>query len=476
MQGNIDLSTCSERFLKGVKWLENELKLDEEKRGKLHERIEELKKIPQDSTEAIAAKYGIKDLSARLRLGYRCCDVEAIYLLSKTNSKLVGEFVAIAKKDSFWEEEDTWDWLREDSHLLWFFEKLGLGGEPNFLEKIDQLIKQQSLEGYMQSNECDHSGPMRVLVASKPESKALVNAVDYWVREGERHYVIPNAVGILALTELDLKRHSNIIKEQVDHLKILQNADGSWSFTSGYKGGIRETSYAIWAISRVNGNMDSSAQRGLDWLVENQQDNGSWKSSSTYTAWGLLALLAMGEGPKMPLEFVDWQSGKLKRIFEKQKPVFLHTSPLYKGSTHVKQIFNKVSGMLRNAQKEIRIASPFIDMLYEEIINLKQENPSLTIKIITRPKKEVEGMRERIAKNVIDLLNIATKGNVVQSTLIHSRIVIIDDAEVLVSSADLTRDQLFDGFNAGIWTADKETVRNAIEFFENLFLLGKEGT
>lgn len=84
-------------------------------------------------------------------------------------------------------------------------------------------------------------------------------------------------------------------------------------------------------------------------------------------------------------------------------------------------------------------------------------------------------MRERIAKNVVDLLNIAVKGNVVQSNVIHSRIVIIDDAEVLVSSADLTRDQLFDEFNAGVWTADKETVKKAIEFFENLFRLENEG-
>ena len=68
-------------------------------------------------------------------------------------------------------------------------------------------------------------------------------------------------------------------------------------------------------------------------------------------------------------------------------------------------------------------------------------------------------------------LNIATRGNVVQSELIHSRMVIIDEEELLVSSADLTRDQLYDEFNAGIWTSDKETVKKAIEFFDNVFVL-----
>ena len=55
--------------------------------------------------------------------------------------------------------------------------------------------------------------------------------------------------------------------------------------------------------------------------------------------------------------------------------------------------------------------------------------------------------------------------------MVHSRMVIIDDSEVLVSSSDLTRDQLYDEYNAGIWTSDKETVKKAIDFFENLFQL-----
>lgn len=381
MQKDMDLSTCSGRFLKGVKWLENELRFNEDKRVELQEKVEELKKIPRKSSEGIDAEFKIKHLSARLRLRYRCIDVEAIYVLKKINSELVNEFVSVAREVGFWKDDDTCEWLIEDSHKLWFLKRLGLGDEPGFLEEVDQLIRQQSVEGYMQSNECDHSGPMRALVASKPESKALANAVDYWIRDWEREWIGPIAVGVLALTELDYKKHSNTIKERIDHLKTLQNEDGSWSFSLGYKGRIRETSCAMWAISRVNGNMDLSALRGAKWLVENQQDNGSWEGHSMSTAWALLALLAMGEGPKTPLEFVDRKIEKLKQGFKKQKPVFLHTSPMYKSSTHIKQIFDKVSDMLHNAQKEIRIASPFIDMLYEEIINLKQKNPELIIKI-----------------------------------------------------------------------------------------------
>ena len=132
--------------------------------------------------------------------------------------------------------------------------------------------------------------------------------------------------------------------------------------------------------------------------------NGSWKDGLRFTATALIALLSMGEGPKIPQELVDHRFMRLEQSLKRQKPVFLHTSPLYHGSLHVKEIYSRIVDMLPNAKKEIRIASPFIDTLYEEIINLSQENPDLTVKIITKPKKDVKGTRERIAKGAIDLL------------------------------------------------------------------------
>ena len=150
--------------------------------------------------------------------------------------------------------------------------------------------------------------------------------------------------------------------------------------------------------------------------------------------------------------------------------MFIHP-PLYQNSLHVKEIHDRAVKMLHLAKREIRITSPFIDMLYEDIINLKQQNPNIKIKIITRPRKDVTGLRERIARNVVGLLNAATSGGVVESPLIHARLVIIDDTEALISSADLTRDQLFDEFNAGILTSDKEVLRRATEFFENIYTM-----
>ncbi len=69
----------------------------------------------------------------------------------------------------------------------------------------------------------------------------------------------------------------------------------------------------------------------------------------------------------------------------------------------------------------------------------------------------------------MDLLKIATRGNLKTNEILHARMVIVDDKEALISSADLTRDQLIDEFNAGIWVRDKETVERATDFFDNIW-------
>lgn len=64
---------------------------------------------------------------------------------------------------------------------------------------------------------------------------------------------------------------------------------------------------------------------------------------------------------------------------------------------------------------------------------------------------------------------------VITEPLLHARLYIIDN-EVLVSSADITPEQLEKEYNAGIWTRDEETVEDAIKFFENIWNESKDGT
>jgi hypothetical protein len=458
---------CSDRFSRGTNWLERHLKFDEESLRLRLEKYESQKDVKEEwSNSWIQAKH----LRTRLELKYELYDAQSVYVLKKVGSDIVGDFLQSAEKELFWSEAH--EHLSEDLHLLWFLGEVGLRDNKYLLRELDEMIvRSQTVEGYIHSNEFDHVGPLRILVALNPDSDTLTNAIDYWLKNWKDTAQDPAdlAVGILALTELDHERYSDYVLGQVAHLKSTQGNDGSWEGFSTPN--VHATSFAIWAIAKVNGIEDCHAQGGLEWLVKQQQHNGSWGDNAEYTAYALTALLAMGEGPKISCELTENRLMRLKQELRKQKAVFVHTSPSYRGPHHVSEIHDKIPEMLRRAAKHIRITSPFIDMFYEELINLKEKNPRLTIKVISRPEAEAEGRRKGIAKGALSLLDQVAEGGVIRSKGVHARIIVIDECEALISSADLTRDQLIDEFNAGIYTRDGDIVRNAAAFFDNIFEL-----
>lgn len=54
---------------------------------------------------------------------------------------------------------------------------------------------------------------------------------------------------------------------------------------------------------------------------------------------------------------------------------------------------------------------------------------------------------------------------------LHSRMVVIDDQEVLISSADLDFTQMDLEFNAGVWTNNPDVITEATRYFDNLLQL-----
>lgn len=410
---------------------------------------------------------------ARLVNGNPFDSVEAYYVLNKLGLVSLDEIIPEFNTPELWEDESHFELTRDNPHTLWYLSKLGLNENEYFKNTLEDLIRIQSIEGFFDVNEFRHTGPLRVLSIARSESKHLDNAIKYWLENGGADSPKTLAVGILSLSEINYEMFEKEINEQINFLEAKQNENGSWNFSfsdnsaSGLS--LTETAYSVYAIAQCCGPEINTVKKGVNWLKNNQKANGSWDECIRYTAECLIALLTAGEGPKISKESADFEFEKYQQALKNQRPCFVHTSPLYQGHLHVKKIHECIGQMLARAEKEIRIASPFIDMFYEELINLKQNSPELSIKIITRPKREIEGVRGKIAQNVVDLLGIATKDNVLQSPILHSRIVIIDDSEVLVSSCDLTRDQLFDEFNAGIWTSEKEAVKEAIKYFENLF-------
>ena len=202
------------------------------------------------------------------------------------------------------------------------------------------------------------------------------------------------AISILALSELDYSKYNDYIKEKVNYLKNEQNSDGSWG-DKNHKGQMLEyTSCAIQAISRVNGAQDPSVMKGVNWLKGQQSEDGSWSGFnsdggtiselvSVYTGPrmdtdnALLALMAAGEGPKIPSDFVEFELNKMNQINKSSKPEFVHTSPEYYDKVHIEQIYESIKDKLTSAESEIRITSPYIETLHDYIINLMKQNLSM---------------------------------------------------------------------------------------------------
>ena len=418
------LETCSAEVRRGVEWLRNNVDVDKAGAG----------------------------------------DAEVFYVLEKFDQELVERYLERAKGESFWGR----GMIVESPGYCWFLAKLGLSGNPYYGDGLSQLKDSQSRDGMIWDS-ATHAEVLRTLVLLEPDTDYTEKAVHYIIDNPEEWEIGNIAVGVLALTELDYERYQREINTKINILFSYKSEDGGFiQFRTSKTSHIFSTSLAIQAISRIRDYRDSCVQEATNWLKQQQNDDGSW-GHPDMTAIALLALIAAGDGPKIPLAEVEWRETLINQKIEQTKPHFVHTSPIFDQRMHVKDIYVKIREMLNSAETEIKILSLYIGMMYEDIVNLAENNPNLSIKLITRPSKDIKGTRERIARNVLDLLKMATKGDLKTNEILHARMIIVDDKEALISSADLTRDQLIDEFNAGIWVRDEETIKRARAFFDNIW-------
>ena len=439
---------------KGYKWLESAVQYDEKK---------------QEKDNAKKRKF---------KLRYLPQDILPIYVLNFFDNPIVNKFKKSTEDKKFWLEIENSGIMpaERDFHLIYFFHELGLSSNKYFKEYIDDWKKDITNDGRFWNFE-DHVSFLRLLIALEPESNYTKKMLEFALEEIQsllhpskirKYSHLPEVcIFILALSEYDFLEYRDFIEKAVDLVIQVQNADGSWG--NEWYEIYPFTYFSLKTICRFRDHSCEAVTKGIDFILKNQHKDGHWNNNLEDTSYALLSLLLSSPQIMMSHEKILFKDILHKQETNRSKPHFLHTSPIYNKQMHVKEIYNKVKGMLHGAERIIRIISPYIDMFYEDIINLAKDNPNIQIKIITRPKKDIKGLRERIAKNVLDLLQIATKGNIRISELIHSRLIIVDDREVLVSSADLTRDSLYDEFNAGIYTKDKETVIKSIEYFENIW-------
>lgn len=428
---------CSQEVRKGVKWLETFLT-----------------KIMSDYKENNEEH----DLAAY---------AESFYCLYLVDSPLVGEFIEASNNERFWASNFLW----EDHHILYYLAKLGLNKNEFFRVAIQEYIKdQQTVKGYIYSNGSDHTGPMRSLVLAEPESEATELAVKYFIKNHADFENDPKdlSIGILALCEYDFYKYSEIIKELVEILKKEFSEEG-YIKTGTIM--IPYTGFAIQTLSHVFDNDEVTMRKGLNWMKRTQNQDGSWGIGglkNMQTSAALLCLISAGEGLKISKE--EWKKKESSYIqkLKLAKSEIVVTSPL----TNEFGFKGRINGMIAKANNRLWICSRFITEFYPDIIKLKKEKPEIDVRIVAIPKKEAyqayTGEGKKFVEPAFDSLQRFLGKNFKTTPLLHARCIITDDT-VLISSTDLTNEQMEKEFNLGMLSRDPEVVEKSIEIFETFW-------
>jgi hypothetical protein len=124
--------------------------------------------------------------------------------------------------------------------------------------------------------------------------------------------------------------------------------------------------------------------------------------------------------------------------------------------------------MIEDTQESLYLSTRGIGMLHHDLLDLLDRIPDLDFRIVTN-RKRATGDRKRFKRAAMDELAKRTGTGVRQNELLHARMVVSDEQRLLVSNADLTRDQLHDSFNAGIYTEHPKTVNSATEMFTSMW-------
>lgn len=344
------------------------------------------------------------------------------------------------------------------------------------ISKILDLVESlQTVNGDLSTEQYSHSYLMWALTLAKPNADSTERAIEYFLQNYKQMRTDATGpdtrlvVGALALFDLNHKKYSEELSD-IESLVFQQIEEGIHAVTEDTSATSQSPAEYIEFMSRSRENKIGEINNIVNQIKESQKEEGYWniEEPAKFSSTGALALLNAGEGPKTPEQHVKWGQTKADQKERLLIPQFQRTYPARANATHITEIRDQVARMIKSSSETLRVSSLYIDMLYEEIIKLLHKNPEIEVKIITRGS-DVKGNRRRIKKGVLNELIQATEGNVRGNRLLHSRMIISDKSSLLVSSADLTRDQLMDEFNAGIFTHEKQAVDDAISYFESVW-------
>lgn len=131
-----------------------------------------------------------------------------------------------------------------------------------------------------------------------------------------------------------------------------------------------------------------------------------------------------------------------------------------------REIAPKIMGMLEKATREVLVASPWmwgIKDIVEKLTALKKEK-RVQVRLLTRkPKEDDVQHRQTIRDMHVRGFSIETED------YLHAKIVLVDDQELYIGSANLVSTSMDRNLEAGVWTKDRRTVSRARRYFDDAY-------
>ncbi|MCX6680875.1 MAG: hypothetical protein NTX42_11020 [Methanothrix sp.] len=106
-----------------------------------------------------------------------------------------------------------------------------------------------------------------------------------------------------------------------------------------------------------------------------------------------------------------------------------------------------------------------------EVARNQKNKPEIDLRIISIDSPQAQNYKgdgKKFVKPIFDILQRGLEGGFKTTPILHAKCVITDNA-ILISSADLTPEQLRTEFNMGIYTRNPETVEDGARIFKDLW-------
>jgi len=320
------------------------------------------------------------------------------YAASLTEPKFAEIFKKESERDEFWSDgfPDAYDRADEIYYLV----RMNLSGK-NHVDNIvnDGLLDNQKMSGELIN---EHALGLRALIAHDRYSLNTSKAIDFFLEyindvnelsDLSKYEFMDIPKDILVLMELDFYKYKDKINDLIEILISRQKEDGNFFddiSSCGFQiSPVKEVCLSIIAMSRFFDQNDFHITSACNFLRTSRPNTDTgWNYRSPYVC---IALVEAGFGPKVSKSFHDWEIEKFNQLKLKTTPDFIHTSPIFDKKIHIKQIHDRIIEMLKRAKKDILISSLYVDMLYEDLINIASKD--ISIKIIVRPALRRKGIK-----------------------------------------------------------------------------------